>query len=500
MTQTMAELKLSDIKLDERNVRDVVNGDDLVDSIKTFGVLQPLNVRAQRDGDTYIIIAGHRRYDAAVKAGLETVPCVITNGTSPTDDASVTAMMLVENLQRQDLTVVEQARGFKTLADAGWKQKEIADKTGISASVISRRIKIAGLPDEILALIDENTDEYGEVEVGKLTLEDAEALVPLAALDPAKAIELVTDADRYPSSYEITYAIKEIERERAARELTAALTKADLPLVNVDLVQPRFGSKPDLVFTDDDGSAYMWCVVTEDRQAVVNGKLSWEDDDETIPVMREQLVVIGTGPLDLEAAKAEDFYDGFTLWNDGGEPVVVPVHKTPVRTAEEQAAYEASLPDQEEAKKDAERERQLAERKERALQKAKADHDLAQFQAMVAGKVNKTDVIDWAIPFLFEEVHEETKKKACGYLQLDPVLTPKKAWVNGSYQEVEGKTEKNWRATFDKAVEEAQGMGLMRIVLAVILARGPGFSEAAQQRFAAIKTALGFEEFDPEKA
>lgn len=120
---------------------------ELSKSIKAKGVMQNLTVvpRAERDG-TYTIIIGHRRHAAAKKAGLGELPCAIVD----MSEQEQVATMLLENIQRSDLTAYEQAKGFQMMMDLGDSVKGIVEKTGFSESTVRRRLEIAKLDDKEL--------------------------------------------------------------------------------------------------------------------------------------------------------------------------------------------------------------------------------------------------------------------------------------------------------------------------------------------------------------
>ena len=113
---------------------------ELADSIKAKGVLQNLTV-VKVDEDTYNVVIGNRRMEAAKQAGLTAVPCVI----SEMEYKDQIATMLMENMQRQDLTVYEQAEGFQMMMDLGFKAKEIGEKTGFSEKTVKERLKLTKL-------------------------------------------------------------------------------------------------------------------------------------------------------------------------------------------------------------------------------------------------------------------------------------------------------------------------------------------------------------------
>ena len=109
---------------------------ELAESIKQNGIMQNLTV-VQVDDGLYNVVIGNRRMAAAEMAGLEEVPCVI----SEMDYKTQVATMLMENMQRQDLTVFEQAQGFQMMMDLGYTAKEIGEKTGFSEKTVKDRIK-----------------------------------------------------------------------------------------------------------------------------------------------------------------------------------------------------------------------------------------------------------------------------------------------------------------------------------------------------------------------
>ena len=119
---------------------------ELSASIKEKGVLEPLLVRPNRQAGTWMIIAGERRWRAANLAGLREVPCIELD----IDDQTVAEIALIENLQRKDLTIWEEADGLKSLADRfGYKHDEIAKKISKSRSTVTELITIANLPEGI---------------------------------------------------------------------------------------------------------------------------------------------------------------------------------------------------------------------------------------------------------------------------------------------------------------------------------------------------------------
>ena len=137
----------------------------LADSIRQHGVIQPLTVRLL-DSGYYQIIAGERRWRAARLAGLREVPVVVIEA----DDKKAMELALIENLQRADLTPIEEARGYQQLiGEYGLTQEQVADRVSKSRPAVANAMRLLSLPDELLALVEE----------GKLTAGHARAILSL---------------------------------------------------------------------------------------------------------------------------------------------------------------------------------------------------------------------------------------------------------------------------------------------------------------------------------
>ncbi|HEX7338379.1 MAG TPA: ParB/RepB/Spo0J family partition protein [Rhodanobacteraceae bacterium] len=148
--------------------------DELAESIKAQGLIQPVVVRSIGPGK-FELIAGERRWRAAQKASLKTIPALVKD----VDEQAVPAMALIENIQRQDLTPLEEADALKRLIDDfNLTHQQAADAVGRSRAAVSNLLRLIDLPDAIRKLLDEGKLEMGHARC-LLTLSEAIA-VPLA--------------------------------------------------------------------------------------------------------------------------------------------------------------------------------------------------------------------------------------------------------------------------------------------------------------------------------
>ena len=153
--------------------------EELADSVREHGILSPLVVRPAVSGGRYILIAGERRLRAAGMAGLKRVPVLVREDAS--DSATQLELALVENLQRSDLNAVEEARGYRRLAEQyGYTQAEIARKVGKKRSTVANAMRLLKHPEWLLEVV-----EKGEVNAGQ-----ARAMLPVT--DETVLREIVT--------------------------------------------------------------------------------------------------------------------------------------------------------------------------------------------------------------------------------------------------------------------------------------------------------------------
>ena len=159
-------LSLADIvpnKYQPRKNFDEDNLNDLVNSIKERGVIQPIIVRkSNMDNSKYEIIAGERRWLAAQKAGLHDIPVVVTDA----DDLKSLEFAIVENVQRHDLNPLEEAQGYKRLIDEfAYDQDKVSKFIGKSRSYISNSLRLLNLPKEVLDFVEQKKITAGHAKI-----------------------------------------------------------------------------------------------------------------------------------------------------------------------------------------------------------------------------------------------------------------------------------------------------------------------------------------------
>ena len=195
---------------------------ELTESVRQYGVIQPITVRAI-DGGYYQIIAGERRWRAARAAGLTEVPVRIIEA----DDRRAMELALVENLQREDLNPIEEARGFRTLMeDYGLTQEEAASSVGKSRPAVANALRLLSLTPAVLSLVEEGQLSAGHARAlipirdEKMQLEAAETVIARGlsvrqtealAARLAKA-QSAPKQEEEPSAVSVDY-VREVERE-----------------------------------------------------------------------------------------------------------------------------------------------------------------------------------------------------------------------------------------------------------------------------------------------
>lgn len=193
---TYLEIPVDDIKPNPDQPRsrfDDESLDELAASIEEVGVLQPVVVTRDEQGH-HFLIAGERRWRAARRAGLGTIPAVVRGASGE----STLVEALVENVQRQDLTPLEEAHAYRQLLEnTGMKQEEVAERVGKSRSAISNTLRLLQLPGPVQAMIDNGRLAAGHARA-LLGLEDQKYAEHLAerAAEEGWSVRQVEDAVR----------------------------------------------------------------------------------------------------------------------------------------------------------------------------------------------------------------------------------------------------------------------------------------------------------------
>jgi len=213
----MAEIPVSEIipnPTQPRTQFDEEALDELADSIRTLGVIQPITVRKRNSEGKYVIISGERRWRAAQRADLERLPAYVRE----VDDENLHAMALVENIQRQDLNAIEIALGMQRLIDeCHLTQDALSEKVGKKRSTVSNYMRLLKLPDQVQLALKEGLISMGHakaiagVEGGRqlwllkrcikksLSVRQAEELARRIADEAGKPAP--ADDEEYPESY-----------------------------------------------------------------------------------------------------------------------------------------------------------------------------------------------------------------------------------------------------------------------------------------------------------
>ena len=204
---------------------------ELSESIKNQGLIQPIVVRETSDS-MYEIIAGERRWRACQLAGLHSVNCVIMS----VNDKNVYELALIENIQRENLNVVEEAKAYKNLIELnGLKNEELSKKIGKSSSHISNLIRLLDLDDEIHQMIID----------GKISMGHARALIGVPnAVEKAKEI------------FEKKLSVRDVEKSTSKHKQTRKKqTEKDPNIADLEKeLSDKIGLKTEIEFSDNGSS------------------------------------------------------------------------------------------------------------------------------------------------------------------------------------------------------------------------------------------------------
>ncbi|MDY2696324.1 MAG: ParB/RepB/Spo0J family partition protein [Eubacteriales bacterium] len=214
---------------------------ELANSIKVHGVIQPLVVNDQKDG-TYLIIAGERRYRASKLAGLNTVPCIIKDYS----EKQIKEISIIENLQREDLNPIESARAIRQLMDEyKMTQEAVSERIGVSRPNIANTLRLLSLCPEVIAL----------VESGKLSAGHARCLIPVQ--DYNLQIKLAMAAsDNRMTVRDLEKAVKNLLKPKDNTSKQPMEQSIELKEL-VNEMQRTFSTKVSVIGNDKKGRIYI---------------------------------------------------------------------------------------------------------------------------------------------------------------------------------------------------------------------------------------------------
>ena len=204
--EVIEKIKIIEIEPNKDQPRrkfDMESIEELAESIKVYGVIQPIIVT--KKDSFYEIVAGERRWRASKKAGLTEIPCIIREN----DERTNKEIALIENIQREDLNPIEKARGFRQLIDEyGMTQQELADKIGMNRTTVTNSLRILNLDKRVIDLALE----------GKLPEGHCRSLL---AFEPDEQYEIALKV------IESGKSVRDIEREIKNKQQTKKISKSE---------------------------------------------------------------------------------------------------------------------------------------------------------------------------------------------------------------------------------------------------------------------------------
>ena len=255
--RSVKEIELSSISAGRFQPRSNFNEQklsELTDSIKNHGVLSPILVR-ELGLNKFEVIAGERRLRASKQAGLETIPCLIDQK----KDQDALESALIENLQREDLNAVEEARGYDRLKrEFGLTQEEVAKSTGKARSTIANSLRLLSLPTSILEML-----ASGQIEKGH-----AKILASMDAKEALKTAEIILKNN---------LSVKELNSGSNQKNISKKTTKKqkDTDLLNIEQeMSESFGHKVEIEAKNKKSGRITISYNTSDELESIISKLS----------------------------------------------------------------------------------------------------------------------------------------------------------------------------------------------------------------------------------
>ena len=242
-TNGVLELDITKVKPNPNQPRKNFDEDalkELASSIKIHGIVQPIVVNKQANGE-YLIIAGERRWRAANLCGLRTVPAVVKNYT----DKQIKEISIIENLQREDLNPIEAARAIKQLMDEyGLTQETVSERIGKSRSNVANTLRLLSLYPDVVAMVENGKISSGHARC-LVVVEDPKEQIKLAQLTISKNLS-VRDLEKAVKTY-LNPTKKVVIKEEQSIELRELISQ----------MQKTFATKVSAIGNDNKGRIYI---------------------------------------------------------------------------------------------------------------------------------------------------------------------------------------------------------------------------------------------------
>ncbi len=255
--ETVVELKISEVEPDRSQPRrdfDEIKLAELASSIKEHGVITPIIVKRLETG-FYQIVAGERRWRASKIAEMKTIPAIVRD----MDKARLYEVSMIENLQRQDLNPVEEAKGYKRLMDEfELTQEQISKKLGKSRSSVANSLRILNLPKEVISLLESGQLSFGHAKV-LLSCEDEKKQIALAGkiIEEGMSVRDLEQAIKSPDKKEAKPKKVDLNMKLALKAYEEKVTKG-------------LGTKVKIVGGKSKGKIEIEYYGTEDLERIVN--------------------------------------------------------------------------------------------------------------------------------------------------------------------------------------------------------------------------------------
>lgn len=347
----IVQLDVESIRAHAKNLRaDATDVDELARSIASEGVIEPLIVAPHPDrSDDWLLIAGHRRLNASIRAGLPTVPCIIRYDLSDLESQLVT--MLGENTQRANLSQLEEARGVQALLDLGVTVARVAKRTGRKRDQV----------DAVSRLARASADAQRLVEQDRATLDDLAVIEDLAADDPEErqALEIALIGGR--GAFDYAVAARRAELVRAAQLAPTIDNLKARGVRHIFTSDVDFEAAADEIVTrlleqhhddEDDVDGPAWLAAANFSGDLVFEQLGAEPDtitdEHTVLVEHAPATVLSSKPtIDISWWRRRTDAEITTVPDSGHAPAAAPVsaedrqREAERRHAQEQAAAQA---------------------------------------------------------------------------------------------------------------------------------------------------------------